>query len=246
MPMKYLYWLTAAAIFALGIYLSSIINVQPQTASKIKFSQFLTAEEFGKQVFEKFKDEIKAAPILFLGVTPNQIEDMEFWRGFLEANQEKGWKYDVIVVEPMLPYVELFASDVRVDINKEMARFADGVIKARDQGLRVAVIVPNIYSAQIIKNNPVNRFMTDYSFKVLSFSVTSFPVTRQQEEEFSPKCIFEEGKDMAGTGAFGCVIQTLAKKTYRMKFEDNKYSGLVEQMAPQDYVILLNRNAGSR
>lgn len=244
--MKYLYWFTAAAIFALGIYLSSIINIQPQSTAKIKFSQFSTAEDFGKQVFEKFKGEIKNAPIVFLGVTPNQIEHMEFLRGFLEANQEKGWKYDVIVVEPMLPYVELFASDVRVDINKEMARFAEGIKKARDQGLRVAVIVPNIYSAQVIKNNQVNRYMINNNMKVLSFSVTSFPVTREQEEAFTPQCIFEEGKDLAGTGAFGCLIQNLAKKTYRMKFEDNKYSGLVEQTGPQDYVILLNRNAGSR
>ncbi len=36
---------------------------------------------------------------------------------------------------------------------------------------------------------------------VVSFSITKFPVTREQEESFEPKCAFEESKDLAGTGA---------------------------------------------
>lgn len=243
--MKYLYWFGATAVLALGLYFSMKVSDQPQSIPKIKFSQFSNPEEFGKEVFEKLRLEIRESPIVFLGVTPNKIEDMEFWRGFLEANQEKGFKYDVIVVEPMLPYVELFDSNMRIDIKEELSRFAEGVKKARAEGLRVAVIVPNIYSSQLIQKNPVSRLKVDYNLDAVSFSVTKFPVTLEQEESFDPKCVFEEGKDLAGTGGFGCMVLSIAKKTYRKKFEDNKYSGLMEQVGPKDYIVLLNRNSGS-
>lgn len=244
--MKYLYWLGAAFVIALGIYLSMQVSVQPKSTSKIQFSQFSTAEEFGKVVFEKLKSDVKSAPVVLLGVTPNKIEDMEFWRGFLEANQEKGLRYDVVVVEPLLPYVELFNSSMRIDIKEEMPRFVEGINKARAEGLRVAVIVPNIYSSQLITKNPASRLKEEFKLDVVSFSVTKFPVTLEQEESFDPRCVFEEGKDFAGTGELGCVILSIAKKTYRKKFEDNKYSGLMEQTGPKDFIILLNRNAGSR
>ncbi|MGZ3768220.1 MAG: hypothetical protein ACXVCP_05985 [Bdellovibrio sp.] len=244
--MKYLYWLGAAAVLVLGIYVSMNLSVQPQTVSKIKLSQFVNPEDFGKLVFEKLRPEIKEAPIVLFGVTPNMIEDIEFLRGFLEADQEQGLKYDLIVVEPMLPYVELLNANMRIDIKDDMSRFVEGVRKARAEGLRVAVIVPNIYSSQLINKNPANRLKEDYKLDITSFSITKFPVTVEQEQSFEPKCIFEEGKDPEGTGAFGCMIVSVAKKTYRKKFEDNKYSGLLEQVSPKDYIILLNRNAGSR
>jgi len=244
--MKYFYWICATAVLALGIFFATQFSIEPQSIPKIKFSQVHTPEELGKGVFERLRLEIKEAPIVLLGVTPNQIEDMELWRGFFEANQEPGSKYDVIVVEPMLPYVELFSSNMRIDIKEEMPRFVEGVKKAREQGLRVAVIVPNIYSSQLLKKNPANRLKEEYKLDIVSFSVVKFPVTREQEAAFDPPCVFEEGKDMAGTGALGCMIRNIARKTYRKKFEDNKYSGMMEQTGAKDYLILLNRNAGSK
>lgn len=248
--MKYLYWLGAVAVIGVGIYFSMNISVQPQAVSKIQFSQFSSPEEFGKVVFEKLRLEVREAPLVLLGVTPNMIEDMEFWRGFLESNQEKGYKYDVIVVEPLLPYVELFDSNMRIDIKDEMRRFVEGVKKARAEGLRVAVIVPNIYSSQLIAKNPVDRLKMEFQLDVTSFSVTKFPLTSQQEQTFEPRCIMDvdgnKEPDPAGTGSFGCMVLTIARKTYRKKFEENKYSGLVEQVGPKDYMILLNRNAGAR
>lgn len=244
--MKYFYWICATAVIALGIYFAANFSIQPQSIPKIKFSQVHTPEELGKGVFERLRLEIKEAPIVLLGVTPNKIEDMELWRGFFEANQEPGSKYDVIVVEPMLPYVELFVSNMRIDIKEEMSRFVEGVQKARAEGLRVAVIVPNIYSSQLIKKNPANRLKEEYKLDITSFSVTKFPVTREQEESFEPKCQLEEGRDLAGTGHLGCMIQNIARKAYRKKFEDGKYSGMMEQTGAKDYLILFNRNPGSK
>lgn len=244
--MKYLYWAGAVGVAILGIYFAMNFSITPKSIPKIKFSQVDTAEELGRAVFERLRSEVRQAPVVLLGVTPNQIEDLELWKGFLEANQEAGSKYDVIVVEPMLPFVELIPSNMRIDLKEEMGRFVEGVKKAREQGLRVAAIVPSIYSTQLLKANPASRLKEEFQLEFTSFSVTKFPVTREQEQAFEPPCAVAEGQDPTGTGALGCMILDIARKTYRKKFEDNKLSGLMEQTGAKDYLILLNRNAGSR
>lgn len=240
--MKYIYWLGAVAVIALGVYFSTQMSVKPQSISKLEFSQFLTPEEFGKTIFETLRREIKAAPVLVLGVTPNQIEDLELWRGFLEANQEKDSKYDVIVVESMLPYVEIFNSGMHLQTKEEMPRLVEGINKARAQGLRVAIIVPNIYASQLIKENPVDRLKEEFKIAVTSLTVSKFPLTRDQEASFSPSCPTGGATDPAGTSALGCMIRDVSRKTYRKKFEANKYSGFMEQTGAKDFLILFNRN----
>jgi hypothetical protein len=240
--MKYLYWVFAALLVAGGIYITVVVSDTPQSVPKIKFTQVQYPEELGQQIFETLKEEIKAAPVVLLGVIPNQIEDIEMWKGFLEANQAPGSRYDVIVVEPMLPYVELLNSNMRIDVKEEMARFVEGVKNARAQGLRVAVITASIYSSQLIPRNPADRLKKEFNFDFVSFSVTKFPVTDEQEKVFEPFCAKEESRDINGTGALGCMIRQVAVKTRRKKFEPNKFSALMEQVTPTDYLILLNKN----
>ncbi len=244
--MKYFYWLGAIAVIALGIYFSTQISVKPQGSfgplSKIEFTQVSVPEDLGKAIFEKLRNEVKAAPVVILGVTPNKIEDLELWRGFLEANQEQGSKYDVIVVESMLPYVEIFNNGMYLQIKEDMPRLVEGINKARAEGLRVAVIVPNIYSSQLIKDNPVSKLKEDYKLDVTSMSVSKFPLTLDQEASFDPACATGGSVDPAGTSGLGCMVREIARKTYRKKLEANKYSGLLEQTGAKDYLILFNRN----
>jgi hypothetical protein len=245
--MKYLYWVGAAFVIGGIIYLSTLVgSPQPATKTLIKFAQYETPEDFGKAIFTALQAEVKSAPIIMLGVTPNQVEDMEVWRGFMQANQEQGTKYEVIAVEPMLPYVELFPSNLRFNIRDNMPEFVDGVRKAQAEGLRVAIVVPHVYSSKLLKGNPVDRLQNEFHLPILSLTATKFPVTKQQEEFFEPPCLLEESKDLSGTGPLGCTIRQISKKTYKEKFEDNKYSGLLEKVGEKDYLILFNRNAGSK
>jgi hypothetical protein len=244
--MKYLYWIGVVSILGLGLYFATSFKVHPTTEMKIKFANYKVPEDFGREVFFKLKEEVKLSPIVLLGVTPNQIEDIELWRGFFEVNQDPGSKYDMIVVEPMLPYVELFKSNMRIDIKDDMVRFVEGVKKARAEGLRVAVIVPHIYSTQLLKKNPASRLLAEYKMDILSLTAVKFPSTREQEQASEPACVFEESKDFAGTGALGCAIQNAARQTYRLPLEEGQFSGLMEQSGPKDYLILFNRNANPK
>ena len=199
-------------------------------------------------VLKELPLEIRESPVIFLGVTPNQIEDLELWRGFLEVNQGVGLMYDVLLMEPMLPYIEIFNVGMRIDMKDEMARLAEGIKKARLANLRVAVIVPTIYSTHLLKNNPYNRLKEQYQIEGMSISIAKFPVTKEQEQSFEPRCIVEgaNARDSSGTGALGCAILNGARKTYNEKIDDGKYSGLMEQTGARDYLILFNRNPNSR
>lgn len=245
---KYIYWISAAAVAALGLVFAMNFSIRPETLAQIDFTQTSTPEEIGKLVSEKLHLEIKESPVLLLGVTPNQIEDLELWRGFLESNQEPGFKYDVIVVEPMLPYVEIFDPAMRIEMKEEMNRFVEGINNARAQNLRVVAIVPNIYASQLIQMNPVHRLNDEHKISVMSISVAKFPVTKEQEAVFEPRCVVKGANDPdpSGTGVFGCAIQNIARKTYKQKFEDGKFSATMEQTSAKDYLILLNRNASSK
>ena len=240
--MKYLYWLGAIAVVALGIYFSMSFSVGPESIPKINFTQVSVPEDLGKQVFDKLKLEVKAAPILVFGVAPGHTEDMELIRGFFEANQEAGSKYEVLIVEPMLPYVELFNTGIYIPMKEDMPRLVEGIQKARAQGLRVVIVVPNIYSSQLLPNNPVDRLKSEYKMDLTSISISKFPLTREQEETFDPKCFDGGAVDPAGTSPLGCVVRNMARKTYRKKFEANKYSGALDQTGPKDFVIIFNRN----
>ncbi|WP_413292469.1 hypothetical protein ACLSU7_13765 [Bdellovibrio sp. HCB185ZH] len=240
--MKHLYWIGAVLIIAVGLYFSMNFSVGPETTPKIEFIHVSTPEEMGKLVFEQLREEIKAAPIVILGVTPNKIEEMELVKGFIDINQDPGSKYDVVIVEPMLPYVELFRPAIYIAMKEEMQRLVEGINKARAEGLRVAVVVPNIYASQLIDANPVAKLKTDYKLDVTSLSVSTFPVTRAQEAAFEPKCIDSGEVDPAGTSKFSCAVRNVARRTYRKKLEANKYSTMMEQTGPKDYIILFNRN----
>jgi hypothetical protein len=239
--MKKLYWICACSVLLGGLYAANKIKIAPETSVKVHLTQVSTPEEMGQMVFAQLREDIRDNPLLLLGVTPNKIEDIELLQGFLAANQENGSRYDVLIAEPQLPYIELFKNILRIDIKDEMSRFVEGLRKAREQGLRIAVITPNIYSSQLLKRNPADRLKTEYGMEFLSLSVTKFPLTREQEESFEPKCIIEDGRDLLGTGPLGCVIQKVARQTYKQKLSSEKSAGLMEQVGQKDYLIFFNR-----
>lgn len=244
--MKYLYGVAAAAVIGLGIFFSMNFKIQERAIPKIKFSQVDTPEVLGKGVFERLRLEIQNAPVVLLGVTPGNVEDMELWRGFFEANNQPGSKYDIIVGDPRLPYLELFHEIVHMDIQEDLGRFVEGLNKAKAEGKRMAVIVPYLYASKLIKKNPANRLKDEFQIETTSFSVVKFPATREQEQSFEPKCELEAGRDLAGTGHLGCLLMEVARKTYRKKIEAGKYSGMMEMTGTNDYIVLLNRNPNPR
>ena len=243
--MKYLYWISAAAVVAIGLYIATSVRFEVPTSTRILFQQYESPDALAMVLQQNFQTELQAHAVVFLGVTPEKPEDIELWQAFL--NQLKGTpnEFQVVVAEKKLPYVENIPGAVAIDVTTERQRFVEGIELARQQNLRTAVILPYHYSSQMIAGNPVNVLKTQ-GWDILSLTALKFPVTRQQESTFQPACLLEERQDPAKTGTLGCTVIRFSQKTYQEKFLDNQYSSFTEQISPTDFLILMNRNSGSR
>lgn len=241
-PMKYVYWLAAALLIGGGLYISTQLQLQPPSTPIMPFSEFSQPEEWGQAVAKKLRPQLDETHLVFLGVTPNQVEDMEFWKGFLAELSATGLKYDLIIAEPFLAHVDLLQPNVKMDLKMESSRFVEGVKEALGQNLRTIVVVPTIYSSQLLIGNPASRLNAEHQLDFISLSLSKFPLTAEQDAVFEPLCVGEKGLDNAGTGKLGCSIRQLARRLLRKKLSPEKYSGLVEQVGDKDYLILFNRN----
>ena len=239
---KYAYWTFVGLVVALGLYLIANSSLEPQSVPKIRYSEVATPERFGEAVFQRMREEVRQAPFVLLGVTPNQSEDIGVWKGFLEAAaKEPGYKYDMVIVEPALSYVDQIPYQMKIDMKEEMDRLVEGVNNALAKNLRVAMIVPTIYSTQLLLHNPAYILKNEKGLHVTSFSISKYPVTYEQEKVFEPRCSVDK-EDPQGTGALGCMIRAKSRNLYRQKREPGKYSGLMDQSGGSDYLILFNRN----
>lgn len=238
---KYTYWAFAALILGTVIYFISRPELEPQNLPKIQYTQVASPAEFGELIFKKLTEDVRQAPVLFLGVTPDQVEDLEVWKSFLAAAALTDLRYDMIIAEPQLPFIELLSPQMMMDLKTERDRFVEGVRAAQAKGMRVAVIVPTIYSSQLLTRNPADLLKTVHSLNFTSFSIAKYPVTIEQEAVFQPGCSVDE-KDREGTGALGCAIRTKARTTYRQKVKPGTYSGMMDKIDKTDYLVLFNRN----
>jgi hypothetical protein len=238
--MKYLYALGVVSVLGAGIAFSLYFDKQPQSVTKIAYSQYKAPQDFAEAFAVKLKKPLSEASIALLGVTPGRRQDLEFWKAFLENSKNPAMAYPAIVIDPKLPFAaEVFPGAVKLDLKNEMARFAEGAKNAQAQGIRMVVIAPTIYTAQIISENPVNLLIAKEGLQPTSFSMVAFPRKSSDELDLEPTCkVGDQNKE--GTGALGCAIQSRARPLYRTPADPAKYEGLVDQLGERDYLVFWN------
>lgn len=227
-----------------GVGASIYIGSMKPNLAVIEYTQVETPEQMGETLAIALDSELAIAPVLFLGVSPNQIEDIELLRGFFQKVQTGKLRYDVLGVEQNLPYVELLESNLRLDTKLEMDRLLNGIKEARAKSLRVAIVMPTIYSTQTLKLNLAAK-LKDQGLDFTSISISKYPITAEQAEKFDPICAVEVG-DIKGTGALGCAIRDLSQKTFFQKQLPNRYSGMMSKIGEKDYLMIFNRNENFR
>ncbi len=240
--MKYLYILGALLLVSAGIYISMTWELQPPSKPIIAYEQVDSPQDIGAKLAQKLLPELQKQPLLIFGVTPDQVEDLEFVNAFLKEISQANLGYEMVIAEPLLPHIDMVPSQLKIDFKSELARFASGVKESLSQGLRVAVVVPSIYASQLIAGNPADLLKQEYNLNFMSITISPYPLTSQQAETFDPPCVGEKGHDHTGTGKLGCAIQQVARRAARQKLQQGKYSTMVERFGPEDYLVLLNRN----
>jgi hypothetical protein len=116
--------------------------------------------------------------------------------------------------------------------------FYQGVQQALASGKRIAIIVPTIYSVQMIPGNLVQNYKAKAAVAPMSLSLSDFPRHRETElKELTNRCVVE-GVDQTGVGPFGCLVLQTARGNYRQHFHAGDWIGLVNQIGLKDYLVL--------
>lgn len=237
--MKWLYVTVSTLVVVLGISASVYFGAQPRTVPLIKLSYFNEPEKIAEAIVSIAGLKIMEAPVLFLGVHPHSETDMKIWKAFLDKNSHPGLKYDVVVMDPNLPYKNMIAANSEIDIKDDRPRFIEGLKAAQEKNLRIAIIVPTIYSSQLIKQNPVDLLKAEGQFKPVSMSLVPFKLYADEKENPIYPCIVE--RDVEGTGPLGCAIQ-IKERSLRVKKEKaHDWAGMMDLVGENDYLVFVQK-----
>jgi hypothetical protein len=233
---KKIYWVLVGIVVLLSLTTVIYYAIQPQPVPKINLSQFASPTVLANSVLLRMREEIHQSPVIFLGVEAEHPENLEVWKAFLQNNQEVGFRYDLVVMDQDLP-TALFPEAEKISTKEQMANFSGNIQNAINAGKRVAVIVPVIYSSQLIHGNLVNVYRFESKQEPVSFSLVSFPRRRELEKEMITPCMTDV-VDETVEGALGCFIAQTARANYRKRYSPHTHVGMVEQVGMKDYLVL--------
>lgn len=237
--LKKLYWIILVILVLAGVALVLYYGTKPRPVPKIKLSNFEEPGVLSRSLLLRLNLEIKNSPVLVIGADPKEEVHFLVWQKFFEANQEAGSKYDSLVVDKDLGHADKFPGALALDTLEEIETVIAGVQGAIERNERVAILVPTVYSSQLVHANFVQRLKERLGQEVTSISLSGFPRTREGEKTMPIACVVE-GVDDVGTGGLGCMIVQMSRNQYRnKKVESGKWVGLAEQVGLRDYLVLL-------
>lgn len=235
-----LYWVGAGIVLVAGIAMTIYYGVQPRPVQKITLSEFQSPNVVANSILLRLREEIQQAPILLLGFEPSEPQQVEVWKQFLINNQEKGMKFDRIVVDQFLKIQTEFPGSDQTDTQENIDQLIQVLTDLQAKGQRVAVIMPTVYTSQLIDGNVADKLKKQGHLKITSMSITDFPRSREAEKIMHFPCSVED-VDQSGLGKLGCFVAQEARTNYRKKMTHDSLVGLVDQVGMSDYLVLLTK-----
>jgi hypothetical protein len=181
----------------------------------------------------RLRQEIKDHSIIFLGVEPGSKDHITIWKKWVSLNTELGWKIDEVLIEPELPMrQELWPEAKSFDILKNELDFINFIRDQSKLNRRIVIIVPHIYSSQLIMDNPIKRIIKESQQKILSITLVTIDKT-------SLPCV-ADGVDYTGQSGLGCIVkQKLFFYKNRKTKEHFLWSGMLEQFGFSDFLMFM-------
>lgn len=231
-----IYWVFVALVTVCGMSTLVYFAIQPAPVQKIKISSFENPQVFAQEILRKFREEIIDSPLLMLGVETEEPDSIELWNQFIQQNTDPQMRYDIVVVDSFLNGIEKFKEAQVLDTKIESESLLGGLKSLLDQGKRVVIIVPVIYSVQMIPGNLANKIKFKFP-QLMSLSISDFPRTREVEKIMPRPCVVS-GVDTSGIGPFGCLVVQTARAHYLKRFPPGQEIGLANQIGLKDYLVL--------
>jgi hypothetical protein len=242
---KKIYILFIILLVVGGILVLVQVNQQSKIVQRLAWSNFNTEDEIAFKMSELLKDKIRSENILFLGLEPGDEGHHKIWLNFLKQIKKSDWVVDEIYFEFQLPLVaELWSkanlgmianvNPIAFDVRKDEKPFIEMLQKNLNSGRKTIVILPNVYSVQILKDNPARRINNTLIKKVFSISLL---------EVYSESLVCISGDvDYTGQSSLGCAVREKLLQSRLIKNPQKmNYSLTIEEHSAQDFLIFFKK-----
>lgn len=236
----YIYFILAGLVVVGGMVFTIYFGLEPKPVQKIRLSEFDRLEDVSKSLHMRLWQELRDAQIVFLGVEPGVRAHLQLWDHFVKNPYEGDLQFDEMYIEPGLKYADELKGYTSLDIKQEHETLVKSFAANKDSKRRVLFILPHIYAAQVIKDNPVNRLVKESGVRVYSMTLAILPKSESDFALSSLPCA-AEGADYTGQSPLGCLIRHKYKTLKKSKLESNKILALTDQIGLDDYLVLMSQ-----
>lgn len=239
---KALYFLVFGTMVAGGLFFAIRFADQPRSETQIPLTFFDDHAAVAAAVAQRFPSEFKSSSVLILGVWPGANDEIAIAQALLARLKDLSMGYDVVLVESELPGAERFTEATKVAFRDDLAGVVDGVGKIHNDGKRIVIVVPSMYSSRLLEGGPADRWHNEFRAPSMNVTLAPFPRRREDEKTFPVQC---RTVDEEGIGPLGCAVIHRARWMYRQTKPADKAAVSVERMGDLDYLMLVSPPADS-
>jgi len=234
------YWIVIGLVVAGGLFATVYFGLQPQSVSKVTFSEFLSQDVVADSILLHLREELKQSSIVLLGVEPEVPEQIQVWKHLLKGNQKSGLKFDHIVIDQFLKAEGQIPGAEQTDTKENITQVIQVLSDIQAKGQRAAVILPTVYASQLVAGNVASILKEQAHLNMISLSLADFPRSREEESAMRFPCSVDD-VDQTGLGQLGCTIAQEARANYQKKKTSGALVGLIDQVGKNDYLVLLTK-----
>ena len=233
--MKRLYIAFIGLLLVGGLVGIVYFGIQPRPIPKIKLSHFENETVIANSVLLRLGGEIQAAPLLLIGLDPEQEQIFSVVEGFVNQLQASSRKFDHVIVDSHLVRLPQILNSESLDLRSLYSGLPD---LSRRQ--RIIVVTHVDHASGLIKSQLVD-YLRSQGVHPTSFLFLDYPVSRENEKLLPYRC-HSDVADVTGRGRLDCIILQLSRSTYlKQKPTPNGFSGLVNQIGATEYLLLFHK-----
>ena len=242
--MKPIYWIVAASVVALGIFISVSLDGAQKTVPKIKLSYFADEQEIAESILKRLQLEIGKNSFFWLGVEPEKNEQIKVVAAIKSEIEKKNGPFSEVIVDSELRLssedLKLLGATQNVLLKENVETVGQVLAQLEKENKKYIFVTASLYSNSFIKENPVHVLKSKFALKPLTLSFGYFAANAAEEKDILFPC---DTEDKSGASNWGCAIANKARMV-RRKFEKQNpkpWSGLMDLTGETDYMLLIRK-----
>jgi hypothetical protein len=221
-----------------GLLATFYFGLQPRWEAPLPFAQYQSPEVFAHSTLSRLREQLQNSSLVLFGIEPEESEHLKVLHHLL--HDPDGLRFDHVIADQYLQAKELFPEAEEMDTQESLSLLLEELAPRLGQKQKVAIILPTVYSSQLIPGNMASLLKQQLHFDPISLSMVTFPRSRSEEKKMRFPCSVKD-VDQTGLGELGCAIVQAARPLYSQKMTSGSLIGLINQVGEKDYLVLLRK-----